>query len=116
MKAGRPRAALRSSAYRSSSAHLASRSGSFCGRLAFIGKAVCGKVRVAFNSGAADIVTPWDGTKWFNLQCKWLGNEFPGYKTRVSLVYCLWEARSISNMEVWTAIRRFRDKGGLCPA
>jgi len=30
--------------------------------LAFIGKAVCGKVRVAFNSGVKDIVTPWDGT------------------------------------------------------
>jgi hypothetical protein len=27
--------------------------------LAFIGKAVCGKVRVAFNSVAEDIVTPW---------------------------------------------------------
>ena len=32
-----------------------SRSGSFCGRLAFIGKAVWGRVRVAFNSGAEDI-------------------------------------------------------------
>jgi hypothetical protein len=56
--------------------------------LAFIGKAVCGKVRVAFNSGAADIVTPWDGANWFNLQCKWRGNDFSGYKMGVFAVYC----------------------------
>jgi hypothetical protein len=32
-----------------------------------MGKAVCGKARVAFNSGAEDIFTPWDGTIWFIL-------------------------------------------------
>jgi hypothetical protein len=47
-------------------AHLAIRSGSFCGRLAFIGKPVCGKVRVAFNSGAADIDSPWKLASIFN--------------------------------------------------
>jgi hypothetical protein len=36
------------------------RRGSFWGRLAFMGKAVCGNCRVAFSSGAGDIVTPWD--------------------------------------------------------
>jgi hypothetical protein len=35
--------------------------------LAFIGKVVCGKVRVAFNSGAEDIFTPWGGANWFIL-------------------------------------------------
>jgi hypothetical protein len=28
-----------------------------------MGKAVCGNVRVAFNSGAEDIVYPWLGAK-----------------------------------------------------
>jgi hypothetical protein len=54
-------------------AQRASLSGSLWGRFAFIGKAVCGKVRVAFNSGtAADIFTPeivkarWDSSNLFN--------------------------------------------------
>jgi hypothetical protein len=28
-----------------------------------MGKAVCGKVKVAFNSGAGDIGTPWIGER-----------------------------------------------------
>jgi len=32
-----------------------------------MGKAVWGKVRVAFNSGTEDIVTPWDGANLFNM-------------------------------------------------
>jgi hypothetical protein len=33
--------------------------------LAFIGKAVWGNVRVAFNSGEEDIDTPWEVAKRF---------------------------------------------------
>jgi hypothetical protein len=32
-----------------------------------MGNAVCGKVKVAFNSGAGDIGTPWCGEKILNV-------------------------------------------------
>jgi hypothetical protein len=35
-----------------------------------MGKAVWGKVKVAFNSGAGDIGTPWCDEKILNIQCR----------------------------------------------
>jgi len=64
--------------------------------LAFIAKAVWGRVRVAFNSGAGDTGTPIeDANLDANLlknQCKQRGAVFLGNKPNPATVYCVWKS------------------------